>query len=356
MLGTATLAETLRVATWSAPLSRDGPGLLLRDIERGEDDQLEAVYAVLTEVRPDVLVLTEFDWDLEGVAADAFAGALRDRGLDYPHHHATQPNAGLPTGLDMDGNGWLGEARDGLGYGRFSGDGGLAVFSRYPVGNAAVRDFTDLRWRDLPGAVLPVDTGGAPFPSEEVQAMQPLSSTAHWIVPIEVPGGPIDLMVWSATPPVFDGPEDQNGLRNRDELRLWQAVLDGKLGPEIGPPPERFIIAGNSNLDPVDGDGFSTAMAAFLADPRLTDPRPQSAGGAAAASPGHRGEPGLDTADWDEDGPGNLRVSYVLPSAGMQVLDAGVFWPAPGDPLAELLGDDGLLAGPHHLVWVDILP
>jgi len=36
-------AEPIRVATYNAELSRKGPGLLLRDILRGKDDQLAAV-------------------------------------------------------------------------------------------------------------------------------------------------------------------------------------------------------------------------------------------------------------------------------------------------------------------------
>ena len=356
LFGTIAGAEPLRIATWAAPLSRDGPGLLLRDILRDEDPQLAAVYGVLAEVRPDILILTDFDWDLNGAALAAFGAALRARDLDYPYLFTARPNAGLPSGLDLDANGRLGEARDGWGYGRFSGDGGLVILGRYPLGDPPVASLTDLLWADLPGATLPVGADGLPFPSAAAQAAQPLSSTAHWIVPVEVPGARIDLMVWSATPPVFDGPEDANGLRNRDELRLWQAVLDGTLGPGLARVPERFVIAGNANLDPVDGDGYSDAMAAFLADPRLTDPRPQSAGGLAAADAGQRGDPALDTADWPDAAPGNLRVSYVLPSAGLEVLGAGVFWPGPDDPKAALLGDDGLLAGPHRLVWVDILP
>ena len=88
---------------------------------------------------------------------------------------------------------------------------------------------------------------------------------------------------------------------------------------------------------------------------------PASRGGVAAAAQGgandaHRGDPALDTADWRDAGPndpGNLRVEYVLPSADWQVEDAGVFWPAPGDPLAHLLGEADA-ATRHRLVWVDI--
>jgi hypothetical protein len=324
---------------------------LLRDIVTGRDPQIAAAAAQIAAVAPDILVLTAFDYDAGALALGAFAAVLAGAGADYPHRFALRPNAGMATGLDLDGDGRRGGPRDAMGYGRFAGQGGLAILSRWPVDAAAVRDLSDLLWRDLPGAVLPVHADGSPFPSEEAQAVQRLSSTGHWVVPVMAPGGPVTLMVWSATPPVFDGPEDANGLRNRDELRLWTLLLDGALGPV---PQGDFVIAGNANLDPADGEGDHAAMAAFLRDPRIIDPGPASEGGRAAADPGQAGDPGQDTADWPDGRPGNLRVSYVLPSAGWAVAGAGVFWPAPDDPQAALFGDDGLAAGPHRIVWVDI--
>lgn len=342
-------AESLRIAVYAAPLSRDGPGLLLRDILEGEDSQIAAIANVVAATDPDILLFTDFDYDAGLVALTAFAEALEARGSVYPHLFALRPNAGDATGLDLDGNGRAGEPRDAQGYGRFAGDGGLALVSRYPVQANGVRDFSDLLWRDLPGATLP-QLGGVPFPSEDAQAVQRLSSTGHWLVPVLVGDTTLELMAFSATPPVFDGSEDRNGLRNRDEIRLWQVLLDGGLGPAPEPP---FVILGNFQLDPMDGDGLTDAMSAFLSDPRLQDPAPASEGGRLAADPGHRGNPALDTSDWD--GPGNLRVAYVLPSSDIQVTGAGVFWPAPEDPLAALLGDDGLAAGSHRLVWVDLV-
>ena len=364
------LADTLRIATFGAAFSREGPGLLLRDMLAGDDPQVIAATAIIAESRPDVLLLTEFDFDLENAGLAALADNLRTQGIDYPYLFAFRPNAGLFTGLDLDGNGKQGEARDAMGYGRFAGDGGLAILSRWPIDTANARDFSELLWRDLPGATLPTQDG-QPFPSAEVQAMQRLSSTGHWAVPIQPDTGqpntgqpntgqpdtgqpdtgpPLTLLVWAATPPVFDGPEDRNGLRNRDELRFWQVYLDG----DLGPVPEQFVLFGNANLDPADGGGLHAAMTGLLTDPRLQDPKPASAGGLDAADPGQTGDPALDTADWPDDAPGNLRVSYVLPSAGLQVTGAGVFWPGPDDPKAALLGSDGLAAGPHRLVWVDI--
>ena len=49
-------AGTLRVATWSPDLTRDGPGLLLRDIRSGKDDQIAAAVQVIAAADADVLL------------------------------------------------------------------------------------------------------------------------------------------------------------------------------------------------------------------------------------------------------------------------------------------------------------
>ena len=345
-------AESLRIATWSAELSRPGPGLLLRDIIAGEDPQIAAVIEVIDAVRPDILLLTEFDHDPGGATLDAFADALAAAGLDYPHRFALPSNAGLPSGLDLDldGDGRLGTARDAHGYGQFRGDGAMALLSRVPIDAEAVRDLSALRWAELPGAPQPVRADGTPFPSAEARAARRLSSTGHWILPVSLPGGArLTLLAFAATAPVFDGPEDANGLRNAAEIRLWQALLDGTLAATLGPPPEApFVILGRANIDPQDGEGRHAAIRALLADPRLQDPRPASPGAAAAADPDHAGDPALDTVEWQGRGlPGNLRVDYILPSADLPVRDAGVHWP---DGAAET----ARAAARHRLVWVDI--
>ena len=93
-------------------------------------------------------------------------------------------------------------------------------------------------------------------------------------------------------------------------------------------------------------------MAALLADPRLQDPAPRSDAARLVSDATGAGDPALDTVDWPEDGPGNLRTSYILPAAPLRVTAAGVVWPFPNDPLAEAAE----AAGPHRLVWVDIDP
>lgn len=328
-------AGSLRIASFNTELSRRGPGLLLRDIERGEDPQVAAVIAVIAAARPDVLLLQGIDWDLENRAMQALQRRLAKAGAHYPHLLSLQPNAGLPPPqpLDMDGDGRTGGPGDNQGYGRFRGQGGMALLSSLPVEDAEVRDLSDLLWRDLPQAQLPRTADGRPFPSAAAQQVQRLSDTGHWLVPLRLPGGGrLQLMAFHASPPVFDGPEDRNGLRNHDEIRLWQLLLDGRLAQVPAPAPP-FVIAGDANLDPRRGAGRKAAIRELLADPRLQDPQPRSPAA------------GTATVEWQDAG--RMRVDYVLPSAALQVTGAGVYWPdGPGHPAAA--------ASRHRLVWVDI--
>jgi hypothetical protein len=324
--------------------------LLLRDILR-EDPQVMAAAQTIAAAGPDVLLLTGFDFDHEGRALAALTAMLAGMGAEYPHLFARRPNSGMATGLDMDGDGRRRGARDAQGYGRFAGQGGMAVLSKFPIRADQARDFSGFLWRDLPGADLP-EIDGAPFPSVAAMAAQRLSSVAHWVVPVDVPGGAtLPLLAFSATPPVFDGFEDGNGRRNHDEAAFWLRHLAGDLaalGPDLGPPMGPVVLLGKINIDPALGEGRRDALSALLHHPRLRDPRP-------------RGADGRDvTVDWpgdtDEDraagrqGPGDMRVSYVLPDRALRVIDAGVFWPAPGQPLAETVAR----ASAHRLVWVDV--
>nr|WP_240611107.1 endonuclease/exonuclease/phosphatase family protein [Oceaniglobus ichthyenteri] len=354
------MGEPLRIATYNTQLGRDGPGLLLRDLLRG-DAQAKQVAAIVAHIAPDVLVLQDVDYDGDGLALAALSQMIAEAGHALPYAFARLPNAGIATGLDMDGNGRTGEPRDAQGYGRFAGAGGIAVLSALPIDRGGVTDFSALLWADLPGAIPPTKDG-APFPDAKAFAIQRLSSVAHWDIPLQTRDGTVfHAFTWHGTPPVFDGPEDRNGRRNHDETALWLRYLDGALST---PPPDRpFVIVGSANLDPVDGDGRPESLRALLGDPRLQDPQPRSAGGVrAAAQEGgqnatHQGDPAFDTANWPDEtprDPGNMRVSYILPSTDWRVLDSGVFWPAPNDPLHAMLGAGDSTASRHRLVWVDV--
>ncbi|MGR3323665.1 MAG: endonuclease/exonuclease/phosphatase family protein [Pseudooceanicola sp.] len=336
-------AAELRVAYYHTELSREGPGLMLRDIA-AEEAQVVALRRVIEAVDPDILVLGGMDFDARGVALGAFNAAL-----DRPYAHAVplRPNRGIATGLDLDGDGRLGGPGDAQAYGRFAGQGGMALLSRFPPAGAA-RSLNEVLWRDLPDSLM-VDHAGKPGASGLGAGVQRLSSGGHWIVPLAIADGQeVAIMAFHASPPVFDGPEDRNGRRNHDEIRMWQHLLDGRL--PVVPPEGACVLAGTANADPFDGEARRAGIRGLLSDPRFRDPKPLSEGGAAHANPGHAGTPGLDTVDWEEPEPGNLRVDYVLPSARMEVVAAGVFWPAPEAPLAETAAR----ASRHRLVWVDL--
>ena len=338
----STAAEPhIRVASFHTDLARDGPGLLLRDILAREAADIQAAQNAITASDADIVVLQGFDYDLGLHALSAFAEGI---GADYRHHFATTPNSGVRHASDLNGDGRVELPEDGQGFGRFAGQGGMAILSRWPVEMSA--DFTGLRWADHPDAAL--------RPEDPEADTRRLSSVAHWVITVKPDDlAPFALMAFHASPPVFDGPEDLNGRRNRDEILLWRSFLDGHLGPD--PPTERYVILGVANADPLDGDARRDGIHWLRNDTRLQDPKPRSeeARDAARKDGGindrHLGDPALDTANWREDaGPGNLRVDYVLPSADWKVVGSGVIWPQTnreGDPV-----------GRHGLVWVDLRP
>ena len=122
-----------------------------------------------------------------------------------------------------------------------------------------------------------------------------------------------------------------------------------------------FVIVGDMNSDPVDGDSVAGATDQLFTISRIQDPAPRSEGAVEAAeaqggaNQSHAGDPTLDTADFPDDTVGNLRVDYVLPSNGFDVLAADVFWPSGGDALSRLVQIEPLASSDHRLVWVDLI-
>jgi endonuclease/exonuclease/phosphatase family metal-dependent hydrolase len=365
--------DSIRIATFNAGLVRKGAGLLVREMEQGSP-QIEAVAEIILRVRPDILLLQKFDRDPAHRALTSFAERLRAGvaglpGLDYPFLYQGPVNTGLPSGHDLDGDGKTRGPRDAFGYGRFPGQFGMALLSRLPIDYDRLRSFQRFPWAALPGADRPVSPDRTPFHPDPVWRDLRLSSVSHWDVPVTLPDGTVlHILAAHPTPPVFDGPEDFNGRRNADEIRLLLGLIEGAawLADDRGVagglgPDDRFVVAGDLNADPHDGEARRGAIAALLAHPRLRDPHPASPGGAEAAraggaNAGQAGPPDQDTADWrDDPGTGNMRVDYVLPSAGFAVTGSGVFWPEAASPLARLVaGGARPASSDHRMVWVDV--
>lgn len=347
--------------------------------------QIKNVAEVIQRVRPDVLVINEFDFD--PVAADLFRkNFLRSsqngaRGINYRYVFIAPSNTGIPSGMDLDNNGTVGGPNDAFGFGFFPGQFGMVVYSRYPIDLKRIRTFQKFLWKDMPGALLPVfpATGESWYSPDELAIFR-LSSKSHWDVPIRIRNRTVHFLVAHPTPPVFDGPEDRNGRRNHDEIRFWAdyitpgaaAYIYDDAGRRGGlKRGELFVIAGDYNSDPVDGDSIPGSAQLLLEHPLVnTMLEPTSAGAVEAAqlqggaNLTHKADPAFDTADFADGAPGNLRVDYVLPRKNLRLVGARVFWPLQVDPLFRLTGVfnnavwgpvGGFPTSDHRLVWIDVI-
>jgi hypothetical protein len=392
----------IRFATFNASLNRSAEGQLRQHLSDPSADtvfvrQAKNVAEVVQRIRPDVLLINEFDFD--PVAAELFRDNFlavsqheQAAGIDYPFFFIAQSNTGIPSGhnldnsRDADGNETIGGPNDAFGFGFFPGQFGMVVYSRYPIDTLAARTFQTFRWKDMPGALLPFNpaTGESWYSEEELEIFR-LSSKSHWDVPIRIGKKTVHFLTAHPTPPVFDDPPffpagvDFNGRRNHDEIRLWADYItpgrSGYIYDDAGrqgglKPGELFVIAGDYNSDPLDGDSVPGSAQLLLEHPLVNAKvTPESAGAVEAAQLQgganlmHQGDPRFDTADFSDTAPGNLRADYVLPRKTLQILDAGVFWPLQADPLFRLTGVfsfplwgpvGGFPTSDHRAVWVDV--
>jgi len=175
----------------------------------------------------------------------------------------------------------------------------------------------------------------------------------------------IHILASHPTPPVFDGAEHRNARRNHDEIRFWADYLSpdraGYIVDDAGavgglPAEAGFVLLGDLNADPFDGESTDHAVRMLLDHPRIRgDFTPYSEGAVEAANrqrranDSHVGDSASDTADFSDSGPGNLRTDYVLPASSLGVIDGGVFWPMKSEPAS-----DWIQASDHRLVWVDL--
>jgi endonuclease/exonuclease/phosphatase family metal-dependent hydrolase len=362
---------TLRLATFNVAMGMSSEGELAQALQQPNHPRLRQLAEILQRVRPDILLLNEFDYDS---AVDA-AALLNDNYLGQsqngqdPIHFAYQfrapVNTGIDSALDLDGNGENGEPGDAWGFGRYPGQYGMLVLSRFAVNVERSRSFQQFRWANLPEARKPANPDGSNFYPDNIWPQLRLSSKSHWDVLIDTNGRRLHLLAFHPTPPVFDGQEDRNGLRNFDEIRFWVNYLapepalyliddQGRSGGLA--PYQPFVIAGDFNADPLDGDSVTGAAAQLLDHPRINhDCTAASEGGRKAAelqagvNQLQHGDPASDTSDFNDDSTGNLRLDYLLPSRELTVTGCGVFWPAPDQP-----GHDLIEVSDHRLVWLDI--
>ena len=99
-------------------------------------------------------------------------------------------------------------------------------------------------------------------------------------------GKAVHFLTGHPTPPVYDGPEDRNGTRNYDEIRFWaDYVTPGKSGYVYDDgggrgglqPGSLFVIAGDQNSDPLDGDSIPGSIQLLLEHPLVNTKSPPRA-------------------------------------------------------------------------------
>jgi hypothetical protein len=390
----------VRFSTFNASLNRNFAGQLVADLSTPNNQQAKNVAETIQRYRPDVLLINEFDF-----APDAIE-LFRKNYLEVSHN-GSEPihyefsfiapsNTGIPSGKDFSNDGTIGGPNDAYGFGFFPGQFGMLVLSRYPIAVDDVRTFQLFRWADMPGALLPDDPRTAApadwYSADELGVFR-LSSKSHWDVPITFGKKTVHFLVSHPTPPVFDDPPafpagvDFNGRRNNDEIRFWADYITPAGSDYIYDdsgvrgglkPGELFVIAGDQNSDPLDGDSIPGSIQQLLDHPLInTKVTPTSQGGPRAAAIQdalnltHESDPLYDTADFCDtpafppcSGPGNLRADYVLPRKTMQIVGAGVFWPTTdpndGDPyefpyLTDLTGlGFPVPTSDHRAVWGDV--
>ena len=400
--GTQVHSGPIRVATFNASLNRNQQGDLVADLSNpggttGRILHIKTVAEIIQRIDADVILINEFDYVANNQAIDLFRSNFLQQSqnvfgigatapLTYQFAFTAPSNTGVASGYDLNNNGAVvtlpgtpGYGDDALGFGNFEGQFGMAVFSKLPILESQVRTFQKFLWKDMPGARLPDDPSTATpadwYSTEELAVFR-LSSKSHWDVPVQVGSSVLHVLASHPTPPVFDGPEDRNGRRNADEIRFWRDYVDGLayiyddnggLGGLAA--NSRFVIAGDMNSDPNDGDSVPGAIQQLLNGPMISNSFTPSSLGATQQSSlqggknlTHLSDPRYDTADFADNNPGNLRADYVLPSVfGIHTLGGGVFWPANTDPLFPLVGTfntsnfwAGFPSSDHRPVFVDL--
>ena len=126
-------------------------------------------------------------------------------------------------------------------------------------------------------------------------------------------------------------------------------------------PGEMFVIAGDQNSDPLDGDSIPGSIQQLIDHPLVNAKvTPESAG--QSRPPVRR--VGLTTrmkailALTPPISP-TLRREICAPtmccrSRALRIVDGAVFWPLASDPLFRLTGTFPFPSSDHRLVWIDV--
>lgn len=333
--------------------------------------QLVAMAQVLDRFRPDILSINELQFDIENVPEAGLPGApstvqpgdacqaknarrLADRlhalnpELRYDYAVVAMGNSGVEfqTTEEVADNF---KVRPDEFLGRYS----LGLISRYPILHDQVRVLHDLAWHDLPGNSIDAIREDLDI---EVPEGYWLFEKAIVVVPIDVNGSILHVVLLH---PMTSGFHPMNPYRNHDELRALQLWLAGELdAPGWEPLPEdaMFVLIGDWNVDPEDGDGDRASLPQVLSSPRVVTHFPEGEGGTKGVNPrrntflsGCGREDG--TLPWNPQNKMQMQLDYMLPSTTIgQPTESGIFWPTYPSEDWNL----ACRASDHRLMWEDL--
>lgn len=378
--------QIIRVAAFNVALNRPVRGQLQKELRRGDSRQAQRIAQIIQLVRPNVLALLELDWNgrddalsalHDGYLMRSFSGTTP---IEYPYRRQFPSNTGVRLPFDLNGDGKLALPEDAQGFGNHEGQYAFSILSQIPPAWDRMRSFQKLLWSSMPANLMPIADDETPsgIPRDAIDVLR-LSSKNHVDLPLSDTN--LHFIIAHPTPPVFDGEERRNALRNHDEIRLIADYVGA--GPEHDRPTDyliddaghhgglpgdaAFVILGDMNADPFDGVSHAGAIWQLLRHRRVNESSayglhtPASRGALQNAkrkdpdlpearehggSRRRRGNSSFHTTIW------NLRVDYCLPSSDLTVRRTGVFWPAEDSQHAHLV--TGTACSDHRLVWADI--
>ncbi|MGU5685362.1 endonuclease/exonuclease/phosphatase family protein [Aeromonas allosaccharophila] len=364
--------------------------------------QIRNVAEIIQRTRPDVFLLNEFDNDGKGEStADlkafndnylAHAQHAEVTAISYPVMQNFATNTGLMSGYDLNLDGNINNGPDDAwGFGNYHGQYAFAVMSQYPIDTKQIRTFQHFKWKDMPGEQNPIIDDcnnpkvkipacrqcGDAWYSDAAWQQYPLSSKNHADVPVRIKTEKgeevIHFLISHPTPPIFANAARHTVKHNRAEIAFWNDYVKGlsymtdDQGTKGGLAKNaKFVIAGDLNADPQTGDGDLTAIQALLDNALMNQAItngtliPVSEGGPECVSKGADCKRNLDRPNPERiTNSSVLQLDHVIPSANLNTVKSGVFWPASFEAGYHLVYDAKLgiakgVSSDHRMVWVDL--
>lgn len=336
------------------------------------DEQASAAAEILGRFDADIVSINEIQYDIQGIPSLSMPGAPAtatpggfDGGADNARRLADRvAAAGATEGyahtlLTVGNSGFYWEGSGGSqwfvlrGWGEYEGRFNTAVLSRYPILGDQVRVIADFAWESLPGntiAQMQSEIG------ESVPAGFPLFEKSLNVVPIQIDDEVVHLVMLHPVAPAFD---PINTYRNFDELQGLRMFLDGTLPGVPGlPDGAKFVVVGDLNADPEDGDSFDTAVSQILTHPSLATPVfPTAAGSKGLNGPFNTYLSGCGRDDGstvsDPTTRFQLQLDYILPSATIGApLASFLFFPDHLSARADF--DLACRASDHRMLYLDL--